>query len=82
MIYTVFFGDGGRGVVELEANTYRVTAEGALLVLAEDGSTICTWAPGAWRSAIDNAAFKAALKAGTPDENPGRRQTPRTLSQV
>jgi hypothetical protein len=79
VIYTVFFGDGGRGVVELEAQSYRVTAEGALLVMAENGSTIATYAPGAWRSILDNVAFKAALKAGTPDENPGRRQTPRAV---
>jgi len=67
--------------VELEAKGYSVTAEGALLVTGDSG-TIVTWAPGAWRSILDNEAFKAAYKAGNADENPGRRQATRPIQAI
>jgi hypothetical protein len=81
MKYWVVFGDEprGRGVVELEAKSYSLTAEGALIVKGEEDQPIATWAPGAWRSIVDSAAFKASLTSGAPSEDSRRRQAQRPL---
>jgi hypothetical protein len=79
MIYTVFTA---HGVVELEAKAAQVTAEGALRVIGPDDTMIATWAPGAWRCVLDNAAYKAAFKAGSPDENTRRREAQRSLQAL
>jgi hypothetical protein len=79
MIYTVFTA---HGVVELEAKAAQVTAEGALRVIGETDVMIATWAPGSWRCVLDNAAYKAAFKAGTSDENSRRREAQRSLQAL
>ena len=81
MLYRIVVGDRNtvRGVVELDAVGYDITALGALVITAASvpPQPMVTYAPGAWRSITDVERFKAALKAGISDENSGRRQETR-----
>jgi hypothetical protein len=69
--YRIVSGDAGglRGVVELEAASYSVTAEGTLVIYGEN-TKLAEYAAGAWRSIVSCEAFSAALKGGTGDELP------------
>ena len=85
MRYRIVVGDRNtvRGVVEIEATGYQMK-DGALLIYDDAGATtvIVTYAEGAWRSITDVEKFRAALKAGSSDENPTGRQTPRPFQAV
>lgn len=85
MRYRIVVGDRNtvRGVVEIEAAGYSIT-EGMLNIFADVGlqHVFVTYASGAWRSITDVETFRAALKAGSSDENPTGRQTTRPVQAV
>lgn len=85
MRYRIVVGDRNtvRGVVEIEAAGYSIT-EGMLNIFEDPElrHVFVTYANGAWRSITDVETFRTALKAGSSDENPARRETPRSLQAL
>lgn len=84
MRYRIVVGDRNtvRGVVEIDAASYGITEQGVLSLLDDSHALIVLYAPGAWRSITDVERFRAAIKAGSSDENPARRETPRSLQAI